>query len=228
MRLAVLFVTWLAICLPSFADSQPTLATARKDFQAADTVLNKTYKAVCAGLTKPQVAALRELQRDWVQYRDQHAQDLLHLNGDDPGNEDTPEKSGAYWKYMTDLTTERIHFLKVYSGADVPKGISGTYSDFCDGDLTLKETKQGIEFSCDVVRGRAANQGDISGVAQLQGDKAYYKEVIPADQTDADRKPAQLTFTFIDGHVVNVEEKDANYYEGMSACFGGTYYKTGN
>jgi hypothetical protein len=172
------------------------------------------------------LAALRDLQRDWMQYRDQHAQDLLHFNGDDPANEDTPEKSAAYWKYMTDQTTNRAQFLKVYTGANVPKGISGTYSDFYDGYLTLKQTKQSIEFSCDVVRGRAADQGDISGVAQLQGDKAYYKEVVPADQDNPDRKPAQLTFTFIDGHIVKVESKDADYYEGMGAYFDGTYYKT--
>jgi uncharacterized protein YecT (DUF1311 family) len=225
-RLVVLFAVCCASCLPAFADSQPSLAAARTEFQAADAVLNKTYKTVCAGLTKSQVATLRELQRDWVQYRDQHAQDLLHFNGDDPANEDTPEKSAAYWKYMTDITTTRIKFLKVYTGANVPRGISGAYSDFYDGYLTLKETKQGIEFSCDVVRGRAADQGDISGVAHLKGDKAYYKEVIPPDQDDKDRKPAQLTFTFIDGHIVKVESKDTDYYQGMSANFDSTYYKT--
>jgi uncharacterized protein YecT (DUF1311 family) len=224
MKPVLLFAVCFAICLPVFADSRPTLATARKDFEAADAQLNKTYKTVCVGLTKPQVAALRDLQRDWVQYRDQKAQDLLQFNGDVSDDDDKPEAIPAYWKYMTSLTRDRIEFLKVYPGTNVPKGITGTYKDFYDGDLTLKETKAGIEFSCEVVRGRAENEGEISGVARLHGDKATYKEVLPAD---ADHKPAQLTFTFIDGHIAKLESQDADYGQGMGAYFDGTYYKTG-
>jgi uncharacterized protein YecT (DUF1311 family) len=225
MKIAHVFAVSLLTALTAFATANATLETARQHFQAADVLLNKTYKTVCAGLTKAQVSALRDLQRDWLKYREQKAQDLMRFNGDVPldAANDVSEANPAYWKYMTSLTQDRIEFLNVYTGTSVPKGISGEYKDFYDGDLTLKEAKNGIRFSCVVARGPAEHEGDTSGVAQLHGDKAIYKEVVPPGE---DRKPAQLTFTFIAGHVLKVESLDTDYYQGTGAYFDGLYYKT--
>ena len=142
------------------------------------------------------------------------------FNGVQP---DTPKNSPEYWQYETSLTKSRTEFMRVYSGAGVSKGIAGDYSDFFDGDLHLDETAKGITFSLMVVRGHAAHTGEISGVATRHGDRAIYKEAVPAGES---RPACEITFTFIDGHIVKIESKNADYYQGAGAYFDGLYYKT--
>ena len=128
-----------------------------------------------------------------------------------------------YWENKAALTEKRVEFLRVYSGVAVTKGISGEYCDFFDGDLHLDETKNGIAFSFTVVRGPSAHTGEISGIATRRGEIAIYMERVAAKE---DRKPCQLIFTFINGHIVKVEGKNTDYYHGMGASFDGLYYKT--
>ena len=205
-----------------FAGNKAILEKARTQFASADAQLNKTYHAVCATLDKGQVAKLQALQRDWLPYRDEKSESLLHFNGVET---DAPKSSPEYWEYETGLTKTRTEFLRVYSGAAVRKGISGDYSDFFDGDLHLGETAKGIAFSLTVVRGHSAHTGEISGVATLHGDRAIYKETVPAGES---RPACEMTFTFIDGHIVKIESKNAEYYQGAGAYFEGLYYKTSN
>lgn len=220
MKAFLLCVIQLLIAGSVFAGSKTALEKARTQFADADARLNKTYHAVCATLNKSQAAKLQALQRDWLPYRDENAASLLHFNGIQT---DTPKSSPEYWEYETDLTKRRTEFLRVYSGAAVSKGIAGDYSDFFDGDLHLDETAKGIAFSLTVVRGPAAHTGEISGVATRHGDRAIYKETVPA----GDNRPAcEMTFTFIEGHIVKIEGKNTEYYHGASAYFEGLYYKT--
>jgi len=206
--------------LTVLAGGTPALEKVRQRFADADALLNKTYKATCEELTKGQVIKLRDLQREWLQYRDAKAESLLWFNG---VHTDKPRERVEYWQYQADLTDERRKFLRVYSGRAVGKGIAGEYSDFFDGDLRLTETKKGIAFSFTVVRGPSAHTGEIEGVATRHGDSAIYTEVVAPGE---DRKACEIVFTFIDGHIVQVTGKDTDYYGGAGVSFDGTYYKT--
>ena len=220
MKFALILSVFSLTIAMAVAQPTPPLNQARKQFERADAVLNETYASVCAALNKTQIAELRNRQRDWIQYRDQKAESLLWFNR---VKTDEPKESPEYWSYMTSLTEDRVEFLRVYSGAAVPKGISGEYRDFFDGDLSLEETKKGIAFSFMVVRGHSAHTGEISGVAIRKGDKAIYKEIV---EHGGNRKACEITFSFIDGHLVKVEGKNTAYYCGMGAYFDGLYFKT--
>lgn len=220
MKAALIFAVCILTALTAVAGSKPTLEEARKQFDVADALLNKAYKSVCAELSKEQMVALRGRQREWIQYRDQKAESLLWFNG---VKTDEPKERAEYWTYKASLTEDRVEFLRVFTGAAVSKGISGKYRDFWDGDLSLEETKMGIVFSMSVIRGPSAHGGEISGVAQRKGDKAVYREVV---EKGADRKACEITFSFIDGHIVKVSGKNTDYYHGMGVSFDGLYFKT--
>ncbi|MGC3991687.1 MAG: lysozyme inhibitor LprI family protein [Chthoniobacteraceae bacterium] len=216
----------LGICiLPALCSANPipALQRARAQFESADALLNKTYQSIEASLTKEQRAELRRLQRDWLPYRDAEAVSLITFNADTSEAPDHPENRPEYWDNRTSLTRERIEFLTVYSGRTVSKGIAGHYDDFHNGELTLTETKRGIVFSCTVVRGPKAHVGEISGTAQLHGNRAIYREHLDRGEN---RQPAEMTFTFIDQHIVKIEGKNTDEYAGMGVSFNGMYYKT--
>ncbi|MGB8352324.1 MAG: lysozyme inhibitor LprI family protein [Chthoniobacteraceae bacterium] len=221
MKIMVLFaVLTLGVTIVK-ADDKPSLAQARKQFDAADKVLNTAYKGTCAELDKVKIGELRQKQRDWLEYRDFMAEAFPQFNG---VQTDTPKQTPDYWQMMTDLSKERTEFLHAYSGENVPSGISGEYSDSHQGDLELEETKAGIVLSLFVVRGAHAHTGDVSGNAHLKGDQAFFKD--HPDPVE-NRVPCELTFTFIDGHIVKIEGKNTDYYHGMGVSFDGMYYKTG-
>ena len=217
---ATLFICLLVVTTANAA-AKPSLQQSREEFRQADATLNTGYKTLCLSLTKDQLVTLRKRQRDWIEYRDQKAEELLWFNGIRTG---TPTEHPEYWSYMTDLTKDRIEFLHVYTGTAVPPGITGAYSDFFDGDLHLEKTNKGVRFSIAVVRGPNAHTGNIEGVARMAGNQAFFTEPV---QPGEDRKPCEITFTFIDGHMVKIEQKNPSYDQGMGAYFDGLYFKTG-
>ena len=193
-------------------DEQISRAQAR--FTAADTVLNATYQTVRADAGK-KAAALRKLQRDWIGYRD-HMAEFGHF--------ENRKAAFGYWDAMLDLTITRIHFLPLFNGKDVPKGLSGVYTDGHSGDLELRE-KEGdaVDFSISVVRGPTYHTGELSGTARRKGAKLFYKEEVEPDE---DREPAELTFTSTDGHIIKIDGKNTGHHHGARAYFDGTYYKS--
>ena len=200
----------------------PTPEQARKKFDAVDALLNNAYKEACAELDKAKVAELRAKQRDWLSYRDMMAESAPFFNSGD--QTDTPKKTADYWVTMTDMTNDRIEFLRAYPGKKVPQGLTGEYSDSYGGTLELEEKKSGVAFSIDTVRSRARNTGEIEGVAQRNGDRLVFKDKPAAGD---DRAPCEITFTLSEGHIVKVEEKNGDFYHGFNANFDGVYYKTG-
>lgn len=222
LRMLALLSVLAAGAATSRAGDKPTLDQARKTFETADALLNKTYKETCAELDAAKVADLRAKQRDWLQYRDMMAESAPFFNTG--AQTDTPKHTVDYWETMSDITQARIAFLRVYSGKKTPPGITGEYSDSYGGTLELEEKKSGIAFSISTVRGIARNEGNVDGVAQRNGDKAFFK-----DHPDAgdDRAPCEITFTLAEGHLVKIEEKNGDYYHGFNANFDGTYYKIG-
>ena len=198
-----------------------TLKRARLRYESADALLNADYQSVRATLNTKEKAELRDSQRDWIEVRDQRA--AWETRGTDNAKE-----LPAYWDEVLSQTVTRISFLKVYTGKDVPAGLSGEYGDFGGGSLSLELTKASLRFSIDVVRGPSSHLGDISGTALRKNDRLYiYKEKIPKEEQSPDREPAELTFTVVDAHRVRIVGKNTSAHHGARAYFDGLYYKTG-
>jgi uncharacterized protein YecT (DUF1311 family) len=223
MKTVFLCAAWIAaIAIQAVAaDGGSDLAKARRHFETADAVLNKTYRAVCKELSGAKLAELRTKQRDWLQYRDEMA-DARSLSDKAMEARRRPD----YWEVMASLTEERAEYLSAYTGKNVPAGIRGEYHDSYGGILLLDEQQGRVAFSIEVVRGRASNEGSLDGLAILKKNgQAHFKD--RADPSDPG-EPCEITFTFIDSHIVTVEEKNAQKYQGNNAHFDGWYYKTGN
>ena len=198
-----------------------TLERARRRYEAADSLLNVTYKGVRAELTPKRQSELRDAQRDWIAVRDARAEWAAH-------GADDSKVVPDYWEELLSQTVTRLEFLKVYTGRNIPAGLSGSYDDFFGGSLDLELTKAGLRFSIDVVRGPSSHLGDISGLALRRNDRLFsYKERIPNDEQSPDRVPAELTFTLIDAHRVRVVGKNTDAHHGARAYFDGLYLKTG-
>lgn len=189
------------------------ITRAKERFAAVDTVLNSTYQEVRAAAGK-NAATLRKRQRDWLEHRDSMA---TH------GANEKPETTLSYWETMRALSVSRIEFLSVFNGKDVPKGLSGVYTDGYGGELQLEEKDGRVEFDISVVRGPTFHIGDLSGAARRNGGKLIYKEEVERGE---DRAPAELTFTLTQGHVLEVKGKNTSHHHGARAFFDGTYYKT--
>lgn len=219
----------MAVLLMGFAargysqtEDKPSFENARTKFGKQNAELNEVYKAVMSGLDKTKAAQLREDERRWLQYRQSGVESYPRFNsGKWP---ETPAHSVDYWQAMSGYTKERIKFLRAWSGKDVPPGITGEYSDSYGRSLKLEETKDGIKFSIVAVTGSARHVGDLNGIAERRGDKAYYKEKL--DLGDG-RPPCELVFIFVEGHVAKVMEKARDPDAGMGVSYIGDYYKIG-
>lgn len=219
-------ITLALLCLGIFLapvargeDDAAKLGQAKQRFAAADADLNKTFQEVRSKLSGNALTDLRDRQREWLKHRDYMAADQPRQNGFEGSDF---KQSPDYWEAMADLTKERTQFLRAAFDRTLPKGITGVYQDSYGGALQLEETAQGIVFSINVVRGPTTHTGGLTGVATRKGNGAVYKEKIePAE----DRKPTELTFTFVDGRIVKITGKNTEYYHGARAYFDGTYFK---
>jgi uncharacterized protein YecT (DUF1311 family) len=205
---------------PTFAEEEAVkLDQAKHRFALVDTELNKTFEALRKKLGGDEFKNLRGRQRKWIEYRDYMAASQPRQNGFEG---DDPKSSADYWEAMADFTEERTQFLRASFDTSLPKGITGTYQDSFGGELRLEETKEGVAFSINVVRGPTSHTGGLTGMAMPKGGAAFYKEQLEAGE---DRKPCELTFNFVDGHIVKLEGKNTEYYHGARAYFVGTYFK---
>lgn len=205
---------------PTFAEEKAAkLEQAKHRFALADAELNKTFEALREKLGGDEFRDLRDRQRKWIGYRDYMASDQPRQNGFEGSD---PKKSPDYWKASADLTEERSRFLRASFDPSLPKGISGVYQDSLGGELRLEETKEGVAFSINVVRGPTSHTGGLTGMAMLKGGAAVYQEQL---ETGEDRRPCELTFNLVDGHIVELEGKNTEYYHGARAYFVGTYFK---
>jgi uncharacterized protein YecT (DUF1311 family) len=193
------------------------VARAKKRWQEADAILNARYESLRREVSQERFAELRQLQRKWLDYRD------FMAKYQPPSEEESKfplEQSVDYWNSMEDLTRTRLEFLRAWLGKEVEPGIIGTYGDFEGGSLVLQQTAEGLEFQLEVVRGRNAHTGEISGVARLEGQKAFFTD---AERSSGEPSSGKLTFTFVGKHQVKVEEENTSSYGGTGVYFAGDY-----
>ena|ERR1700686_2111920 len=200
-------------------DEVAKLAQAKERFDAADADLNKAFQDVRSKLSGSALTDLRDRQREWLKHRDYMASDQPRQNGFEGSDF---KQSPDYWEAMADLTKERAAFLRAAFDRTLPKGITGVYQDSYGGALQLEETAEGVVFSINVVRGPTTHTGGLTGVATRKGSGAVYKEKIEPPE---DRKPCEVTFAFVDGHIVKLTGKNTEYFHGARAYFDGTYFK---
>ncbi|HEV2842142.1 MAG TPA: lysozyme inhibitor LprI family protein [Chthoniobacterales bacterium] len=221
-RAAVLLfagLTLFAIPAAFAQEDAAKLDQAKRRFALADAALSKTFDALRKRLRANEFRDLRDRQRKWLEYRDYIASDQPRQNGFEGSD---LKESPDYWEAMADLTKSRTEFLRAAFDEVLPKGITGVYQDSYGGELKLEETPKGVAFSINVVRGPTLHTGGLTGVATRKRNAAMYKEQVEEGE---DRQPCELTFTFIDGHIVKLEGKNTEHYHGARAYFIGTYFK---
>ena len=99
---------------------------------------NPWYLGKLASSAKlPTLRRLIDNQRDWIEHRDDVAAfpPALGLTADDD-----PKKSAEYWETMTEMRRDRTEFLKIYSGKNVPGGISGNAVQTMLGIVRAKDS----------------------------------------------------------------------------------------
>jgi uncharacterized protein YecT (DUF1311 family) len=168
-----------------------SVARAKKRWQEVDAILNARYESIRKEVSQERFAELRQLQRKWLDYRNFMAK---YQPSWMPESKFPLEQSADYWNSMEELTRTRLEFLRAWLGKEVEPGITGTYEDFEGGTLTLKQTAKGLEFLLEVVRGHNAHTDEISGVARLEGQQAFF--------ADAEPSSGKLTFTIPGEHQV--------------------------
>ncbi len=202
------------------ADNTPAeLKKAKVEHAKADTKLNAAYKAAMAVLSDDAKDELKKDQRAWLQYRDDMAKAQAHQAGDDP---EKPEGSTAYWEMMTSLCDDRSEWLGSYTLADLPKGLTGEWSDSRGGRVYLQERKDGVAFGIETVRTPAFNIGGIAGLAKKKGAGAEFVDKATADQEGG---PCKLHFTLDDSGDLTVKGERTDGYHGRGAFFDGVYRK---
>ena len=220
MKMPMLFAVVALGVIVSRAEDQPTLDDARKKFEVADALLTTAYRETVAGLDKTKAAALKKQEAAWIDFREARSETLTIEHS--PKISVDYLQTMEYWQTMIAYTEERTEFLKTYTGKNVSPGINGDYTDSVDGDLQLEERPEGLFFTFSVVRGRAANTGQLTGIAQRKGNSAHYK----GDKVEGSKTPpCELTFTFIDGHIARVEEVSPDPEAGKGVHYDGVYYK---
>jgi len=190
------------------------VARAKKRWREADSMLNAKYELLRKEVSPERFTELRQLQKKWLEYRDFMAK---YQPSWMPESKFPLEQSIDYWDSMEELTRTRLEFLQAWLGKGVEPGITGIYQDFEGGTLTLKQTVKGLKFLLEVVRGRNAHTGEISGMARVEGQNAFF--------ADSEPSAGKLTFNFVNGHEVKLEEENTGSYGGTGVYFGGEYFK---
>ncbi len=202
------------------ADDRPGAAKARGVFMKCDAELNKVYQATIAGLDKSKAAGLREDETGWLQYRDENATATAARHIDTTRIK--VEETADYWEVKRDCTQDRIAFLKAYAGKKLRSGIDGYYTDSRGGGLNLDSLSvDQVHFSLNVIRGPELREASIAGSLWRDGDTGHFK-----DEKDPDAKapPCELDFSFIDDHIVKVEEKVPAPFT-PHGIYNGLYYR---
>jgi len=202
--------------------SSRTPPQAKASFAKADADLNQTWAGLKKTLTPGAFAKLLELQRQWLAYRDDLALSPAYSGA--PSGEKEARQSAEYFDTAAQLTEERTAWLKAY-GEPLPNGsLTGLWNDSHGGYLQIIEKPGALLFSIQVVRGRTAHTGELSGTAKWKSPKGSYsdKGLVP---DKAEETTLEFTLT---GNILEITGTNTGYYHGMRAYFDGTYLRIGD
>jgi uncharacterized protein YecT (DUF1311 family) len=145
--------------------SAPTLQEAKAEFAARDMALNTAWEQVknSTALSAAEMAALREEQKAWIEYRDKLSLSPSYSGA--PGDETEARKSVEYFDCAAAITAERTAWLNGHLLVTAPENVTGVWSDSYGGTLQIVQKDSELFFTLDVVRGPTAHNGSINGIA---------------------------------------------------------------
>lgn len=226
-RLMLTIFLTTAFFTPAFAadddkeEPKLTLPQAKAKFEKADKALNAAWAEVKKTLDDGAMAPLREDQRAWVEWRE-HIATSPNYSGA-PSDPDEAKSSPEYWGMAADLSVDRTEWLRAFvkQTNQADEGMTGHWSDSYGGNLDIVEKNGQIFFSFDVVRGRGANVGSLSGIARWHTRIGWFSDK-GRDKEKTDE--ANLSFVYHQPKL-EVTEAGADYYHGHAATFDGSYVK---
>ena len=230
--------TWcavVALCLAGAATGQDAaeLEQRRQEFEVADARLNAVYQQARELLPEQVFIALRDLQREWLEGRDQRARDLASFNrpvvdssfpmrAGGPPVETWPE----FWEARRSLTEARTEFVRgwvqAYDGTFAGLGLwEGVWTDGYGGSLRLLAAGDGVLLlDMEVVRGPTFHTGQVSGRGTIREPGAVFSWQVPGESPAAGLMLRRL------GPVAVVETSGPiDYFLGARAYFDGSYVR---
>jgi uncharacterized protein YecT (DUF1311 family) len=203
-------------------DKTPTLKEAKADFDKADRALNAAWEAVKKDYGESRMAALKEEQRAWVEYRDYTS--LSPGFSGAPADEAKAKQSAEYFSTAASLTTTRTAWLKGLIAKDTGDSITGKWNDSYGGWLEIVEKDGRLYFTIEVVRGPTAHVGGLAGIAAWNTSIGWYSDK-GLDKTKSEE--TNLSFVQRDGKM-QLTGANTSHYHGARAYFDGDYVKVGS
>ncbi|MFY8215845.1 MAG: lysozyme inhibitor LprI family protein [Chthoniobacterales bacterium] len=197
----------------------PTLQEAKADFKTQDKALNAAWELVkkSENLTASELAALKEEQKAWIEYRDYLS--LSPSYSGVPENETEAKESAEYFDCAAAITAERTAWLKGHLLATAPENVTGVWSDSYGGTLQIVQKDGEIFFTIDVVRGPTAHNGSISGIASWNEPLGWF-----SDKEGEEDKTDEANVSFVlKRNVFQITTANASSYAGARAYFDGDY-----
>lgn len=219
-----LFVFALSV---SFGFADEDLESAKAEFQQIDRDLNKVYQQAKSKLSEWQFEALQEEQRDWLAYRDARAEQAAVYDGS-PDFQGKEKTSPEYWRALGYLSETRIDmisgWLQLPEDEEVPW--EGIWMDGRGGEILIAVTEpdKTIQFQISVVRGPTYHSGELSGLADLNGEMGFFSDG-PIGTPNPNGEP-QAWLVFEKDYSIPLLEISAastNMYHGARAYFHGKY-----
>jgi len=200
-----------------------TLQEAKAEFKTQDKELNTAWEQVknSKDLTASDLAALKEEQKAWIEYRDQLSLSPSYSGA--PEDEAAAKESAEYFDCAAAITAERTAWLKGHLVATAPESVTGIWSDSYGGTLQIVQKEDKLYFTIDVVRGPTAHIGSISGIAAWNEPLAWFSDKEgEKDKTDE----ANVSFV-LKRNVFQITTANASSYAGARAYFDADYLFVG-
>lgn len=211
-------------------EKRPTLAKAKAAFQKADAELNRVYREVKSLVPDWLFEELREEQKEWLAYRDEHAMSDAVFNGS-RANEGREKEAVEYWESLAASTGTRVEMIRGWKakGKDGSSETpwTGLWTDGYGGWLLLEAAAdpKTVRFEIFVVRGPTAHMGSITGVARRNGEAGFFTDQGDPEYHDAAEGAETWLFFEKDPTAPRLKIRGIHTspYHGARAYFDGTY-----
>ncbi len=202
-------------------DRKPTLTEAKAEFAKADKALNTAWDAVKKEFSPAAFAALREEQRDWVEWRDHIAASPAY-SGAPAADEAQRMQSAEYFSIAAGLSADRTAWLRALLTKEAPESMTGHWIDSYGGMIEIVEKQGKLHFRINVVRGPTAHVGELAGVARWNQSIGWFSD----KGTDKSRTD-ETNLAFIhEGGKLKITGANTQHYHGARAYFDGDYVRT--